>query len=190
MIQFHQLINLEVQKTHDYTKPLNQRKRLFMSTVSAIKSANKVKNYRLFIESHTVHFANVKATNKEDALSQINDFNIDPPTLTIRDFNNNQFDIEAAEDWYINVTGIENQETGEMEDVRLMTHSEAFPEDHPFKANLPENVLDALKAEQDKLFHAAENSDAYFHQSALNGFEKALRLIGVTIPYPKDGEPK
>lgn len=157
-----------------------------MSANVAIKPSNEVKNYRLFIESQTVHFANVKATNKEDALFQINDFNIDPPTLTIRDLNNNQFDIEAAEDWDINVTGIENQETGEMEDVHLMTHSEAFPEDHPFKANLPQNVLDALKAEQDKLFHAAENSDAYFHQSALQGFEKALRLIGVSIPYPTE----
>jgi hypothetical protein len=163
-----------------------------MSSIAAMNPSTEVKNYRLFIESNTVHFANVRATNKEEAISQIHDFNIQPPKLAIRDLNNQEFDIETAEDWDIKVTGIENHESGEMEDVHLMTHSEAFPEEHQFHANLPQSVLDSLKAEQDKLFHAAEQSDAYFYQSKLNGFEKALKLIGVSIPYPieKEGNEK
>ncbi|WP_139692493.1 hypothetical protein [Sporolactobacillus terrae] len=173
----------------------------------AIKPSNKTQSFQLFSELHIPFFTNLKTSNKFEAMSQLeNDFY--DAEITLKNGNGgNDLHIVPA-DFDIKVQSVMDAETSEElismddngnfidhefeEDVKqghLVAIEDKTKQSEPFKANLPESTLNALKAEQDKLFHAAENSNAYFNQSALNGFEKALRLIGVSIPYPtKEGE--
>ncbi|MFX3616202.1 MAG: hypothetical protein ACE3JK_01560 [Sporolactobacillus sp.] len=56
---------------------------------------------------------------------------------------------------------------------------------------LPPSVIAALQAEQDRLFYDAEqHPDTFWRESKLHGFEKALRIIGISLPYPATEHPQ
>jgi hypothetical protein len=179
-----------------------------MSANEAIKPSNKTQSYQLLSELHIPFFTDLKSANKFEAMTQLeNDFYDAEVTLKNGNGGNDLHIVPA--DFDVKVSSVFDAETGDElmsisdknelfdpdfeEDVKkghLVPIEDKAEQPEPFKANLPQSVIDRLREQQDKLFYAAKDSDAYFHQSALQGFEKALRLIGVSIPYPKDGEDK
>ncbi|MDN3956220.1 hypothetical protein [Sporolactobacillus laevolacticus] len=137
---------------------------------------------RLFVEAKISGFATVPTSNPETAIIDVTALN--DVEVSLINTLNQKFDMEIA-DWDIDVTGIENG-FGEMEENTIL-----IKEDPNQSASIAEDLLKALKQEQDKLYEAAEQSNAYFHQAALSSFEKCLSILGVSIPYPtKEGESK
>lgn len=136
---------------------------------------------RLFIETKICGFANVPQSDPETAVIDVTVLN--DVKLSLINTLNQKFDMEIA-DWDVNVTGIEN-EFGEMEENTILVK-----EDPNQSANIAEDIIKALKNEQDRLFNLAEQKDTYFNLGKLYGFQDALKLLGISIPYPKEVENK
>lgn len=137
---------------------------------------------RLFVEARISGFANVPQSDPETAVIDVTVLN--DVKLSLINTLNQKFDMEIA-DWDIDVTGIENKETEEMEENTILVK-----DDPNQSANITEDLLKALKEEQDRLFNIAEKKDTYFNLGKLYGFQDALKLLGISIPYPKEGENK
>lgn len=154
-----------------------------MSTINAIKPVieTQEKSYRLFVEGKLYGFVDTKAIDKDNAIADVTALsNVE---TVLENTEGKSLPIDVA-DWDIDVTGIASPEDGEMEEVHLMAYQEAHASDLPFRANLPQHIMDKLKAEQKRLYDLAEaHPDTHFHETRLNGFEKALSILGIHLPY-------
>ncbi|GGL55616.1 hypothetical protein [Sporolactobacillus putidus] len=157
-----------------------------MSAINALelKEETQEKSYRLFVEAKLCGFVDTKSNDKDNAIADVTALsNVE---TTLKNTKGKALPIDIA-DWDIDVKGIASPEDGEMEEVHLMTYQEAYRGEQPFRANLPQHIVDKLKAEQKRLYDLAEaHPDTHFHESRLNGFEKALSILGIYLPYEED----
>ncbi|MCO7126602.1 hypothetical protein NIE88_12590 [Sporolactobacillus shoreicorticis] len=150
-----------------------------------------------------------QAANKFEAMADLQDpANIIDLSIT-NCLTGNKLNVTLLDDPDISFMGVMDAETSEElisfdsdgnmndpdfeEDVKagLLVPMERMSQQKDEPVNLPESILDALKAEQERLFQAANDTDAYFYATKLSGFEKALELIGISIPYSaEEGESK
>lgn len=155
-----------------------------MSTINAIKPLieTQEQSYRLFVEAKLYGFVDTEAIDKDTAIANVTALR--DVHLTLKNIEEKSLPMDVA-DWDIDVQGIASPENGEMEEVRLMTYQMVQEAGLPFRANLPQYIMDELQSEQDKLYFAAESHpDTHFHETRLNGFKKALKILGINLPYP------
>ncbi|MDD9147380.1 hypothetical protein OYT88_02295 [Sporolactobacillus sp. CQH2019] len=157
-----------------------------MSAANVIKPLTETQEqcYRLFVEAKLYGYVDTKSLDRDSAIADV---------TALRDVYTNLISTEGKSlkmdvaDWDIDVTGTASPKNGEMEEERLMTYQKVQAAGLPFRANLPQYIMDELQSEQDKLYFAAEaHPDTHFYETRLNGFERALLILGIHLPYPEN----
>lgn len=178
-----------------------------MSANTAIKpSTNSLKVYANLIYPVCL---NTQSINKFEAMADLQD-PANETELTIQNVcTGNKLDITLMDEPEVQIESVMDAVTSEElisfdaqgkmddpefeEDVKagllLPMKNEEQHAEQPFKANLPQHILDVLKQQQDKLFNDTEEKDTYYRLGKLHGFEECLKMLGLSFPYPtQEGE--